>query len=187
MVKITVEYQDFDGNSVNKDLYFNLNRRELMDLNDVKIDGLKFQEAVKAAEKSQDVVELFKVVDVIIDKSYGERSEDGKRFLKIASDGVTPLYKIFRSSLEFDALYDYLLKDPMNVVTFILNTVNRINDESIQNVIHKIQEDIDNNKINYDNMKEEIDRLSKAVENTEATSNLNTVSDNNELTAPYES
>ena len=75
----------------------------------------------------------------------------------------------------------------MNVVTFILNTVNRINDESIQNVIHKIQEDIDNNKINYDNMKEEIDRLSKAVENTEATSNLNTVSDNNELTAPYES
>ena len=75
----------------------------------------------------------------------------------------------------------------MNVVTFILNTVNRINDESIQNVIHKIQEDINNNKIDYDNMKEEIDRLSKAVENTETTPNLNTGSDNVELNTTHES
>jgi len=80
MLKKTMKYVDFDGNERTEDFYFNLTKAEVTEM-ELSIDGglAKMIEKIAATQDSKKIVEIFK--DLIL-RSYGEKSPDGKRFIK---------------------------------------------------------------------------------------------------------
>jgi len=80
MLKKTMTYVDFDGNSRTEDFYFNLTRAECIKMQLSINGGLdKFLERIIA---EQDHTKIFDYMEEFINKSYGEKSNDGKYFNK---------------------------------------------------------------------------------------------------------
>ena len=80
MLKKTMTYTDFDGNQRTEDFYFNLTKAEVTEMELSEEGGLvKKLERIVAAQDSKQIIEEFK--DLIL-KAYGEKSPDGKRFIK---------------------------------------------------------------------------------------------------------
>lgn len=80
MLKRTMEYTDFDGNQRTEDFYFNLTKAEVTEMEMSTNGGMtKMLEKIVAEQDSKRIIEAFK--DLIL-KSYGEKSADGKRFVK---------------------------------------------------------------------------------------------------------
>lgn len=80
MLKKTIKYTDYDGNEREEDFYFNLNKAEVTEMELSKQGGLsEYIKRIVAAQDTPSLIELFKE---LICKSYGEKSLDGKRFVK---------------------------------------------------------------------------------------------------------
>lgn len=80
MLKKTMTYLDYDGNERTDDFYFNLSKAEIMEMEMSHTGGLvKTIDSIVAARDSKTIIEIFK--DLIL-KAYGEKSIDGKRFVK---------------------------------------------------------------------------------------------------------
>lgn len=80
MLKKTISYEDYDGNERKEDFYFNLTKAEITEMELSKAGGLQgtIKKIIDAQDKAQ-IVALFKE---LILKSYGEKSDDGRRFIK---------------------------------------------------------------------------------------------------------
>lgn len=80
MLKKTVKYTDYFGEQHTEDFYFHLPKAELTELA-LDEDGVigKLQALTSDTAKGSEILKFFKLFLV---KSYGERSEDGKRFIK---------------------------------------------------------------------------------------------------------
>lgn len=80
MLKKTITYIDYDENERTEDFYFNLSKAELMEMEMSEQGGLqKFIHKIVAEQDHKRIVEMFK--DLVL-RSYGEKSMDGKRFIK---------------------------------------------------------------------------------------------------------
>lgn len=80
MLKKTMTYTDYDGNQRTEDFYFNLTKAEVMEMELGTTGGMqKMLEKIVAEQDSRRIIEVFKE---IILKAYGEKSPDGKRFIK---------------------------------------------------------------------------------------------------------
>jgi hypothetical protein len=80
MLKKTMTYTDFDGNERTEDFYFNLSKAEVMEMETGTTGGMaQMLQKIVAAQDSKRIIEVFKE---IILKAYGEKSPDGKRFVK---------------------------------------------------------------------------------------------------------
>ncbi len=80
MLKRTMTYVDYDGNQRTEDFYFNLTKAEIMEMDLSASGGLdKWITRIVAEQDGAKIVEIFKK---IILKAYGEKSLDGKRFVK---------------------------------------------------------------------------------------------------------
>jgi len=105
MLKRTIKYTDFDGNERNEDFYFNLSKAEVTEM-ELGITGGMTQmlNKIVAEQDSKKIVETFKE---IILKAYGEKSPDGKRFIKTKelSDNFsyTGAYELLFMELATDA------------------------------------------------------------------------------------
>ena len=80
MLKKTVTYTDYNGNERTEDHYFNLNKAELMEL-EMSVDG-GLTTMIKRISSAQDGPSIMKVFKDILMKSYGIKSDDGRRFIK---------------------------------------------------------------------------------------------------------
>ena len=80
MIKKTITYTDYNGVERTEDFYFNLTKAELMEMELSKIGG--FTEMIKKIIDANDTPEIIKVFKSLLLKSYGKKSEDGKRFIK---------------------------------------------------------------------------------------------------------
>jgi hypothetical protein len=80
MLKKTITYVDFDGNERTEDFYFNLTKAEVTEM-EMSIDGglTKTLQRVVAAQNPPELIKIFK--EVVL-KAYGEKSPDGRRFVK---------------------------------------------------------------------------------------------------------
>lgn len=80
MLKKTITYPDYDGNTRTEEFYFNLSQAEVTEM-ELSVDGGLTQmiKRIVAAQDGKRIIETFK--DLIL-KSYGEKSPDGKRFVK---------------------------------------------------------------------------------------------------------
>jgi hypothetical protein len=80
MLKKTITYEDFDGNKRTEDFYFNLTKAEVTEMEMSTEGGLaKMVEKIVQAKDSKRIIEVFK--DLIL-RSYGEKSPDGRKFIK---------------------------------------------------------------------------------------------------------
>lgn len=80
MLKKTMTYTDYDGNERTEDFYFNLTKAEVMEMQMGTTGGMeKMLEKIVAAQDSKRIIEVFKE---IILKAFGEKTPDGKRFVK---------------------------------------------------------------------------------------------------------
>jgi hypothetical protein len=80
MLKKTITYEDFNGNTRTEDFYFNLTRAEIAEMELSTPGGLtQLLEKIVSTVDTKAISELFK--DLIL-RSYGEKSPDGKRFIK---------------------------------------------------------------------------------------------------------
>lgn len=80
MLKKTIEYVDYNGVRRKEDFYFNLTTAEIMEMQMGKTGGL--DEFINKIVNAQDAPELIKIFKDLIIKAYGEKSADGKRFMK---------------------------------------------------------------------------------------------------------
>lgn len=80
MIKKTMTYVDFDGNTRTEDFYFNLTKAECTKMQLSVNGGLdKFIEKIVA---EQDQTKIYDYMEEFVQKSYGEKSNDGKYFVK---------------------------------------------------------------------------------------------------------
>ena len=80
MLKKTMTYTDYNGVERKEDFYFNLSKAELIEMGLSENGGLDALIDKIISEKDQKrIIELFKQ---IILKAYGEKSLDGKHFVK---------------------------------------------------------------------------------------------------------
>lgn len=80
MVKKTITYTDYNGTERTEDFYFNFTKTEVMDM-ELSIDG-GLSTKIESIVKSGDMASIVKTFKDIVLKSYGVKSEDGKRFIK---------------------------------------------------------------------------------------------------------
>ena len=80
MLKKTIKYMDYNGVERNEDFYFNLTQAELTEMEMSTVGGLA--EMINKIVAAQDAPAIIKVFKELILKAYGEKSADGKRFIK---------------------------------------------------------------------------------------------------------
>ena len=80
MLKKTIEYTDFNGEERKEDFYFNLTTAEIMEMEMGVAGG--FSEMTQRIVDAKDVPSIIKIFKELILKAYGEKSPDGKRFIK---------------------------------------------------------------------------------------------------------
>ena len=80
MLKKTINYVDYNGVERKEDFYFNLSKAEVTEM-ELSVDGGLSQmiEQLVNAKDNKQIIALFKE---IILKAYGEKSADGRRFIK---------------------------------------------------------------------------------------------------------
>lgn len=80
MLKKTITYTDYNGIERKEEFLFNLTKAELMEM-EMSVNGGLTEKIQKIVEK-QDAPAILKTFKDLILKAYGEKSEDGKRFIK---------------------------------------------------------------------------------------------------------
>ena len=80
MLKKTITYVDYNGAERTEDFYFNLSKAEVMEMEMSTSGGLA--EMIKKIVAPQDAPAIIKIFKDLILKAYGEKSPDGKRFIK---------------------------------------------------------------------------------------------------------
>lgn len=80
MLVKTMTYKDFNGEERTEDFYFNLTEAELTEMS-LSVNG-GLDAYIKRIIAAQDTAELIKLFKELIQKAYGEKSLDGKRFIK---------------------------------------------------------------------------------------------------------
>lgn len=111
MLKKPITYTDFDGNTTEEVFYFNLTKSEIIELELSQLGGMGAW--IQRIIELKDHAALLTGLKTIILRSVGERSEDGKRFLK--SDEIQ--YN-FEHHAAYDALFMELTSSEEAVVTF---------------------------------------------------------------------
>ena len=80
MLKKTITYNDYNGTERTEDFYFNLTKAEIMEMEMSTSGGMA--EMINKIVASQDAPAIIKIFKELILKAYGEKSADGKRFVK---------------------------------------------------------------------------------------------------------
>lgn len=116
MLKKTITYTDYNDVERTEDFYFNLNKAELMEMEMSTTGGLA--EMIKKIVAAQDSAAIIKVFKDLVLKAYGEKSADGKRFLKVDENGH-PLSKNFEQTEAYSILFMELATDADEAAKFI--------------------------------------------------------------------
>lgn len=107
----TFEYTDYNGDKQVETLYFNLNKAEIAAMQ-VRMDG-KFIDHLKDLVEGNKIEALFGFFRDLVLDSYGEKSEDGKRFHKSPE-----MRQEFEESIPFSELIVELMESTEKVKTF---------------------------------------------------------------------
>lgn len=116
MIKKTITYVDYDGNKRTEEFHFNLSRAEIIRLNLSEDGGLEAY--VKELVKTSNMRDAYALIEKIVKASYGEKSENGRRFIK--SDKAT---EEFVQSEAYSELIMELLQDPKEAAYFVNHLV----------------------------------------------------------------
>lgn len=116
MLKKSITYTDFNGNTVTDVFYFNLTKTELMKMELSEADG--FSEMMQRIVDAKNNGEIVAVFEKIIMTAYGEKSNDGKSFLKLDDNG-NPLSAKFAQTAAYDAMFFQFVENQDDAEAFI--------------------------------------------------------------------
>lgn len=118
MIKMNVSAETFDGDMVTETLWFHMNKVDLIELQQSEPGG--FTDTLQAFMSRkpedwtmQDKFKLFDFFRTMVDKAYGERSSDGKRFRKSPE-----ILANFKDSIFYDEFVLSLLEDEEKSIKF---------------------------------------------------------------------
>lgn len=125
MLKKTIQYIDYNGNEVTEDFYFNLTSAEIAEMElenavvgkDGKISG-GMQSMLNDVVESGSGKRIIEVFKDIISRSYGVKTEDGKRFIKSKE-----LYEQFLQTEAYSAFFMELVTNADYAADFIRQIV----------------------------------------------------------------
>ena len=116
MLKKTITYTDYNGVERTEDFYFNLSKAELAEM-ELSVDG-GMSKMIENISKTNDVPSVVKFFKEIILKSYGEKSEDGKRFKKSEE-----LSESFFQTEAYSEMFMEFFTDTESAISFINNII----------------------------------------------------------------
>jgi hypothetical protein len=123
MIKKTIAYKDFNGNDQFDTFYFNINEAEAIELRFIHgdfQDTIKYLEGVQSSEDEDIQIDanysrdLWNIFKEILEKSVGQKSADGKLFIK--NDEIRAQ---FTQSNAMSQFLIELLSDTANAVEFV--------------------------------------------------------------------
>ena len=88
MLKKTITYTDYNADERTEDFYFNLSKAEIMEM-ELGVSG-GYAEMLKSIVNANDAPTLIKIFKDLVLRAYGEKSADGKRFVK--SDAISEAF-----------------------------------------------------------------------------------------------
>lgn len=105
MLTKTITYTDYNGTERTEKFYFNLSKAELMEMELTTAGG--YGEMLQNIVNAQDGPTLIKIFKELVLKAYGQKSADGKRFIKSeelsTAFAQTEAYSILFMELATDA------------------------------------------------------------------------------------
>lgn len=112
MIKKTITYTDYNDVTRTEDYYFNLSKAELIMLEASRAGGMRsyYERIVKA----QDNVAIMDVFKDLIHRSVGQKSDDGKRFIKSEEIALA-----FEQTEAYSELIVDILSNEDNALAFI--------------------------------------------------------------------
>ncbi len=116
MLTKKIKYTDYNGVEREENFLFNLSKVELMEMQYGTQGGLA--DTIMKIIQTQDMPAIIAMFKDLILKSYGEKSADGKRFIKKAPDGHR-LADDFSETEAFTELYMELAGDSSKAAAFI--------------------------------------------------------------------
>ena len=128
-----IKYEDFNGTPREETFYFNLTEAELIEMESSVDGGLaEYGRRIIECQNVPELMELFKKLILI---SYGEKSPDGRRFIK--EDPVRGKLSLeFMQTNAFSELYMEFINNPDSGAEFFNNVIPA-----------KLKEDIANGKV----------------------------------------
>lgn len=116
MYKITESYTDYDGNERKEDFYFNFTEAELAKMELSVTGGLTT--IIQRAIDAKDVPSLIKIFEDLISKSYGQKSLDGRRFIKSPE-----ILEEFKQTEAYSQIYMRMATDEKAAAEFVNNVM----------------------------------------------------------------
>ena len=130
MLKKTITYLDFNDNELTEDFYFNISKAEAIEMETSVSGGLS--ELITKIIASNDGPSIMKHFKELILKSYGEKSDDGKRFIKSPE-----LSKAFEQTGAYDVLFMELITDADAGSAFFNGIMPNDLAEEVQKIVEK--------------------------------------------------
>lgn len=123
MLKKTITYTDYDGLERTEEFRFNLTKAELVDM-ELTTAGT-FSETMKRIIAEKDIIRIAKLFKELLLKSYGVKSDDGKRFIKSLE-----LSEAFSQTEAYSDLYIELLSNPEEAAKFFAEVAPKMDEVS---------------------------------------------------------
>lgn len=134
MLSKDIKYTDYNGVEREEKFLFNLSKAELMEMELGTSGGLA--EMIKNIVAAQDTPSIIKIFKELVLKAYGEKSPDGKRFIKVDEKG-NPLSVAFSQTEAYSNLFMELATNADAAAKFVRGIIPsdiEISDEDLKNI-----------------------------------------------------
>lgn len=126
MIKKIINYTDYDGNEREESFYFNLTESEIVEMEFSTTGGLT--QMIEKIVETRDSTRIMSIFKEIILKSYGEKSADGRRFVKSSK-----ISEEFSQTPAYNKLFMELVTDAKKASDFV-NGLVQFNSSVVPNI-----------------------------------------------------
>ena len=136
MYKKTVTYEDYDGIERTETFYFNLSKAELLEMEMARDGGLG--NLIEKIINERDARRMINIFKEIMNRSYGVKSDDGKRFVKNPE-----VLAAFVESPAYSDIYMELITDTEKAIDFVNGIMPYdMSHEELKKEIEKVESNI---------------------------------------------
>lgn len=126
MLKKTITYTDYDNNERTEDFYFNLSQAEIVEMEMTYPGGMSAMLTKIISEK--DTVKLIGMFKDLVLRAYGEKSLDGKRFVKSKE-----ISEAFSQTEAYNDLFMALALDENEAAAFVNGLLPKVKNQPVPN------------------------------------------------------
>lgn len=136
MLKRTIKYEDYDGNTREEDHYFHMNKSEIIKWlttsGDYTLDKVLLR--LRTERNGKKIMEIF---EDLLHRSYGKKSLDGRRFEKNEE-----IWKDFYETEAYSVLFTELVTDGRKAAEFINKIIPKNMADDIEKIVRENPEGI---------------------------------------------